>query len=156
VVLSPEELERLRRSGVKLDADGRFWHEGEAVTHPGVISAFWRWLDRNPDGRYVLRLDEERFVYVEVEGTPHVVRSLRWIGDRALGRLADDSEEELALESLRVVGDGVDESVRAYVRVKGGRFEAKISASAWGVLMERIVERDGRAWLDVAGGPYPL
>ena len=30
-----------------------------------LVAALWRWLDRNPDGRYVLRLDPARFVYLE-------------------------------------------------------------------------------------------
>ena len=53
--LSYAEIERLRQSGIRLDADGHFWHEGGEVTHHGLRAAFFRWLDRNPDGRWVLR-----------------------------------------------------------------------------------------------------
>ena len=60
--LSEDEVERLRRSGIRLDAEGHFHHEGQPFRHAGFIAALWRWLDRNPDGRYVLRLDERRFV----------------------------------------------------------------------------------------------
>ena len=45
--LTEAELERFRQSGVKLDADGRFWHEGEMIAHAGMIAAFWRWLARS-------------------------------------------------------------------------------------------------------------
>ena len=60
-------LEKIRRSGISLDREGRFIHEGAEVTHEGMKRALFRWLDRlpPPDGRYVLRLDERRFAYLE-------------------------------------------------------------------------------------------
>ena len=130
--LSDAEIEKLRQSGIRLDGEGRFWHEGAEVTHHGMRAAFWRWLDRNPDGRWVLRLDERRFVYLDVDDVPYVVRSARWDGDRAIVRLADDSEEELAYDTLELV-DGTP-----FCRVKGGRFAARISTLAWNTLAERI------------------
>jgi hypothetical protein len=135
--LSDAEIEKLRRSGIRLDAEGRFWHEGQEVTHHGLRAAFFRWLDRNPDGRWVLRLDEKRFVYLEVDDAPFVVRSLRWEGDRALAVLSDGSEEPLDLSSLRLQ-KGV-----AYATVKG-RFPGRLSSAAWATLGERLVEEGGR------------
>lgn len=142
--LSDAEIEKLRQSGIRLDGDGRFWHEGAEVTHHGLRAALWRWLDRNPDGRWVLRLDDKRFVWLDVEGdVPYVVRSARWEGDRALMRLADDSEEELAYETLELRGG------TPFCRVKGGRFAARISTLAWNTLAERI--EDGK----LRGVPIP-
>ena len=149
--LTEEQIERLRQSGIRLDAEGRFWHEGGEVTHHGLRAALWRWLDRNPDGRYVLRLDERRFVYLDVDDAPFVVRSLRWQEERALLRLSDDSEEELAYKTLRIGPSGA-----VYAQVKGGRFEARFATSAWGTLGQRIAERGGQAVLEAAGGPYAL
>jgi hypothetical protein len=148
--LSDAEIERLRQSGIRLDADGRFWHDGAEVTHAGLRAALYRWLDRNPDGRYVLRLDEHRFVYLDVEDAPFVIRSLRWEGDRARVRLADDSEEELDYASVRVAASGV-----AYARVKG-RFEGRFARAAWGGLQEHLVERDGATVLEAAGSTFTL
>jgi hypothetical protein len=149
--LSDEQIERLRQSGIRLDAEGRFWHEGAEVTHAGMRAAFYRWLDRNPppDDRWVLRLDDKRFVYLDVDDAPFVVRSLRWEGERAQARLSDDSEEVLDLRTLRLRPGG------RYVTVKG-RFEARLSTAAWNALAERIHERDGAAWLDAAGGPFKI
>ncbi|HXU03254.1 MAG TPA: hypothetical protein VN903_19945, partial [Polyangia bacterium] len=68
-------LEQIRRSGISIDREGRFIHEGAEVTHEGLRRALFRWLDRlpPPDGRYVLRLDERRFAYLEdVADTPLV------------------------------------------------------------------------------------
>jgi hypothetical protein len=132
VKLSDAEIEKLRQSGIRLDGEGRFWHEGAVVTHHGLVAALWRWLDRNPDGRWVLRLDEKRFVWLDVDDVPYVVRSARWEGERALIRLSDDSEEELAYETLHLRG------TQPYCSVKQGRFEARVSTLAWNTLAERI------------------
>src|SRR4051812_35797066 len=129
--LSDAEIERLRQSGIRLDREGRFWHEGTVVTHAGMRAAFFRWLDRNPDGRWVLRLDERRFVYLDVEDAPFVVTSLRFEGPRIFLHLVDDTEEELAYDSLRL------EDGTAYVTVKG-RFPARLSRAAWAALGERL------------------
>jgi hypothetical protein len=151
VQLTEEQIEKLRQSGIRLDAEGRFWHEGGEVTHHGLRAALWRWLDRNPDGRYVLRLDDKRFVYLDVDDAPFVVRSLRWEGEHARVRLSDDSEEELLYKTLRISSSGT-----VYAKCKEGRFDARFATAAWGALQERIVERDGKAELDAAGGPYVI
>src|SRR5215213_2279700 len=73
-------LEKIRRSGISIDREGRFIHEGAEVTHEGLKRALFRWLDRlpPPDGRYVLRLDDRRFAHLEdVADTPLVVRTAR-------------------------------------------------------------------------------
>ena len=143
--LSDAEIEKLRQSGIRLDGEGRFWHEGAEVTHHGLRAAFWRWLDRNPDGRWVLRLDDKRFVYLDVDDAPYVVRSARWDGERALMRLSDDSDEELDYATLHLRASG-----QPYCVVKQQRFDAKISTLAWNTLAERIDDRTlraaGRAW----------
>ncbi|MSP61534.1 MAG: DUF1285 domain-containing protein [Myxococcales bacterium] len=146
--LSDEEIERLRRSGIRLDAAGRFWHEGAEVTHAGLRAALWRWLERNPDGRFVLRLDADRFVYLDVEDAPHCVRSLRWEDDRPIALLADGSEENLVAATVHLRG-GVP-----YCEVKGGRFEARIAPAAFGTLAERLRDEGGATWLDARGGPF--
>src|SRR6476660_1486473 len=138
--LTDAEIEKLRRSGIRLDAEGRVWHEGAEVTHAGMRAAFFRWLDRNPDGRYVLRLDEKRFVYLDVDDAPFLVRSLRWDGDRAIAVLSDGSEEPLDLNSIHL-RDAI-----AYAKVKA-KFDARLSAAAWSTLAERISERDGGHYL---------
>jgi hypothetical protein len=150
VKLSDAEIEKLRQSGIRLDSDGRFWHEGAEVTHHGMRAAFWRWVDRNPDGRWVLRLDDKRFVYLDVDDAPFVVRSARWEGDRAMMRLSDDSDEELDYASLHLGHSAAGEaSGLPYCMVKG-RFPAKISTLAWNTLAERIddgtLRAAGRAW----------
>lgn len=147
--LTDEQIEKLRQSGLRLDAEGRFWHEGAEVTHAGMRAAFFRWLDRNPDGRWVLRLDPERFVYLDVDDAPFVVRSLRWDGERAVAHLSDGSEEPLDLATLRLRGG------TPYATVKG-RFDARLATAAWSALAPRLIEIDGRIHLDAGGQRHRL
>jgi hypothetical protein len=144
----PAWLERLRTSGIRIDRQGQFIHEGEVVRHEGMRRAFFRWLDRlpPPDGRYVLRLDAKRFAYLEVEDTPLVATSLRWQGDRALLGLSDGQEEPLDPATLTVDAAGV---LRAWVRE--GRLEARLATDAATVLAERITGTGPGASVSHAG-----
>jgi hypothetical protein len=147
-------LEKLRQSGIRVDREGRFIHEGAEVTHGGLKSALFRWLDRlpPPDGRYVLRLDERRFAYLDVDDTPLVVRAARVdLAGAVFLALSDGAEEPLDPSTLTVDDAGV---LRAWVR--GGRLEARLSSSAVAALADRLTESGGRPVLRVAGRSVPL
>jgi hypothetical protein len=143
-------IERLRQSGIRVDREGRFIHEGAEVTHEGLRRALFRWLDRlpPPDGRYILRLDERRFAYLDVDDTPLVARAARvdpggtiWLA------LSDGAEEVLDPKTLTVDPAGV---LRAWVRA--GRLEARLATSAVAALGDLLTERpDGRPALRAAG-----
>jgi hypothetical protein len=144
-------VERLRRSGIRIDREGQLWHEGQTIDHPGLRAALFRWLDRLPDGRTVFRLDQVRYAYVEVEDTPLVARALRLqdAGAEARLSLSDGSEEPLDPATLTVDGQGV---LRCLAR--GGRLEARLSNSAAAALAECFVpgsdpprlQLGGRSW----------
>ena len=140
-------IEKLRQSGIRVDREGRFVHEGAEVTHEGLRRALFRWLDRQEDGRYVLRLDERRFAYLDVEDTPLVARAARVdpTGTVQLA-LSDGAEEALDPETLTVDAAGV---LRAWVR--GGRLEARLASSAAAALADLLTELDGRPALRVGG-----
>ncbi|ACY17785.1 DUF1285 domain-containing protein [Haliangium ochraceum] len=132
--ITPEMIERFRQTGIRLDRQGRFWHEGGEIQHQGLRRALLRWLDRrDEDGRIILRLDDTRYAYIDVEDAPLLVLSVRWDGDRAWLRLNDDSEEELAYGSLSI---GEDDAV--YCRARGGRLSARLTTPAYYTLTERI------------------
>jgi hypothetical protein len=143
-------IERLRRSGIRVDREGRFIHEGAEVTHAGLRQALFRWLDRlpPPDDRYVLRLDERRFAYLDVDDTPLVARAARIDPAGAIWlALSDGAEETLDPKTLTVDGAGV---LRAWVR--GGRLEARLATSAVAALGELLTETPvGHPALRVAG-----
>jgi hypothetical protein len=146
-------LERFRRSGIRIDRQGQFWHEGATVQHQGLRRALFRWLDRlpPPDGRYVLRLDAQRFAYLEVEDTPLVATSLRWVGDQALLGLSDGSEEPLDPATVTLDQAGV-----LRCRARGGRLEARLGTAAASALAERIEAPGERPVLVLGGRRHPL
>jgi hypothetical protein len=148
-------LEKIRRSGISVDREGRFIHEGAEVTHEGLKRALFRWLDRlpPPDGRYVLRLDDKRFAYLDdVADTPLVARAARVDSDGNVRlALSDGNEEPLDPTTLTVDDAGV---LRAWVR--GGRLEARLASSAAAVLADAITEDAGRPLLRLAGRSYAI
>lgn len=145
-------LERLRQSGIRVDAEGHFVHEGDFVLHEGLRQALFRWLDRLPDGRYILRLDAQRFVYLDVDDTPLVVRALRFDGDaRVCLALSDGREEPLHPETLTLDGAGV-----LRCRVRDGRLEARLATSAATALAERITQTPAGAVLTLGSRAFPL
>jgi hypothetical protein len=161
---SPELLEKLRRSGIRIDREGELIHEGEPFRHEGLRRALFRWLDRLDDGRYVLRLDERRFAYLDVEDTPLVVRALRvddaggGVGGLGAGaeavvtlQLSDGAEERLEPRTLTVDDAGI---LRCWVR--GGRLEARLATSAAAAIADRITETPQGPALALGPGPPRL
>jgi hypothetical protein len=144
-------IERLRQSGIRLDREGRFWHEGAVVTHRGFQRALLRWLDRLDDGRPILRLDEKRYAYIDVEDADLLAVSARWDGDRAVLGLNDETAEELDPATLTV---GADNAL--YCRARGGRLTARITTPAYYVLAERIEETSTGFALRAAGRLHPI
>ena len=149
---TPEMIERLRQTGIRLDREGRFWHEGAVVTHRGFQRALLRWLDRLDDGRPILRLDERRYAYVDVDDAELLALSARWQGDRAFLTLNDESDEELDYASLEVDADNA-----LYCSARGGRLTARITTPAYYALAERIEETStGRFVLRAAGAEHAI
>jgi hypothetical protein len=145
-------IEKLRQSGIRVDREGRFIHEGAEVTHEGLKRALFRWLDRNDDGRYVLRLDERRFAYLDVDDTPLVARAARVdAGGRIFLALSDGAEEPLDPATLTVDDAG---TLRAWVR--GGRLEARLASSAVAALGDLILDGAAGPSLRVVGTIVPL
>lgn len=134
-----------RASGILIDRQGQFWHEHQQVTHEGFRRALFAWLDRlpHPDGRYILRIDEDRFVFIDVQDTPLVARSLRWEANVDKGALVmsltDGSDETLDVDTVTYDQEG---TLRAMV--KNGRLEARLSTAAMSTLAAYLHEsQDG-------------
>lgn len=154
VVLTPEQIERFRQIGLRLDRNGEFWHDGARVEHGRLRKALLRWLDVLDDGRDVVRLDDNRYAYVYVEDAHLIVRSLVWEGDRAWLQLNDDSGEELAYDSLCLGANGA-----TYVRVRNGKLRARLSTAAHLALATHLEAEDadnGPYHLRAAGTTYPI
>jgi hypothetical protein len=88
--VDPEMLEKLRRGfPLEMDASGRFYFEGDPLTHPRLVNFFRNSLDRSPDGDVLLRVGEQ-FVYLRVHDLPLRVRAVEADEQDAPVLLLDD------------------------------------------------------------------
>jgi len=94
----------------------------------------------------VLRLDDRRFAYVDVDDTPLVVRALRVDDDGVRLELSDGADEPLDPATLTIDGDGI---LRCQVR--GGRLEARLATSAAVALADHLCETPDGPALRVGG-----
>lgn len=139
-----------RESTLRLDARGRFSHDGEPVEPRALEEALHRWIARHPDdGRFILSNGYD-WCYFTVEATPYLVKGVL---DGAAPRLAldDGSIEHLDPVGLRVEADGA-----LVARVKGGGFDAKFTPSAQRELGPWLEEGAAGPCLAIAGTTYPL
>lgn len=156
---SPAEVERAaaaliedaRHIGLRLDRNGTFWHQGTEVRHGRLRLALLRWLDVSDDGRAIVRLDERRYAYVEVDDAALLVTRVEWRGDHAMLQTNDDRIEELRYHSLV---QGVDHAL--YCRVRVARLLARFTTGAYYRLVERIEEHDEGFFLRAAGGMFGI
>jgi hypothetical protein len=148
--LTEEMIEKMRAIGLRLDRTGTFWHEGTAVTHPRLRQALLRWLDVRDDGRDIVRLDDKRYAYVDVDDAHLRAVSARWDGPRCIVHWDDDTESELDYGSLRQAADHA-----LYVRARG-RLRGRIGGPAYHAVAERIAEVPGGFALDAAGRHWPI
>jgi hypothetical protein len=150
--LTPELLEKMRAIGLRLDKAGTLWHQGTAVSHPRLRQALLRWLDVLPDGRDIVRLDERRYAYVEVEDAHLRALSARWEGDRCTVVWDDEQEEELDYGSLCQAADHA-----FYARARGGSLRGRIAGPAYHAVTERVIETEaGTFALAAAGAQWPI
>jgi hypothetical protein len=129
---------RSRESTLRLDATGRFWHDGARVEHPGLSAAFHSWISRHPDdGRYILTNGYD-WTYFTVDDAPYFVRSIRIERDRIVLCLSDGTEEVWAPETTRI---GADSALYARVKsgARGGPYEAKFTPHAQASLEPALV-----------------
>jgi hypothetical protein len=103
-----EALELLRsRSGLSIDAEGRFLHRGEPITHARTLAVLHASLHRATDGRYEVEIGRER-AYVAVDDAPYAVRGVSLADGHAPAlHLSDGTIEPLAAETLSLGRDGV-------------------------------------------------
>ena len=135
---------RSRESTIRLDGEGRFWHDGRRVEHAGLFAALHSWIGRHPDdGRYILTNGYD-WTYFTVEDAPYVVRAIRIEPSRILLVLSDGAEEAWDPETTRIGSDGaLYASVKRAARQ--GPFEAKFSRHAQASLEPALVDAGGPA-----------
>ncbi len=138
---------RSRESTIRLDGEGRFFHDDALVEHPKLRDALHTWIARHPDdGRYILTNGYD-WTYFIVEDVPYFVRSIRAVESDprdAILVLSDGTEEPLDPSTVRA-----NERGELYLKVKaaakGGPFDAKMTRFAQGQLGPFLETRDGGA-----------
>lgn len=146
---------RSRESTLRLDGDGRFFHDGAIVEHAKLAEALHTWIARHPDdGRYILTNGYD-WTYFTVDDVPFFVRSVRIDDDDAVLVLSDGSEEPLIPSRLRLGSRGA-----LYLTVKhdakGGPFDAKLTQFAQTQLAPLLEEEDGAAVVETKRGRVRL
>jgi hypothetical protein len=146
---------RSRESTIRLDARGRFWHEGALVEHAGLAAALHSWVARHPDdGRYILTNGYD-WTYFTVDDAPYAVVALRVEPARVVLVLSDRSEEPWDPSTTRTGAGGA-----LYARVKqgapGGPFEARFTPFAQGSLEPVLVEDHGGACARIGSKLVPI
>jgi len=152
-MLDPRTLEILRqRSGLSIDLEGRLCHSGEPITHERTLEVLWKSLERQADGRYLVRVGRESG-YVAIADAPYGVRGATIGPDRVLLHLSDRTVEELDPTTLSVDREGV-----LHCLVKGGhraRFSRAAQVSV-GLALEEDPAAAGQYRLRLAGRAYPV
>jgi len=141
--VEPKRWHTREDSGIRLDREGRWWHDGERIDHPKIVEAFNQGVRPDESGRFKLFFGND-WCFIEVEDAAYQVLS---VSRDATLELSDRSNEKLDPQTLSVETEGVFRC-----RVKAGRAAARFSRSAQAQLGELIEEREGRLWL----GGVPL
>ncbi len=146
---------RSRESTIRLDPEGRFFHDEAPVEHPKLADAMHTWIARHPDdGRYILTNGYD-WTYFTVEDVPFFVRSVRDEGGEAMLVLSDGTEEPLDPATARL-GDGGAVYVKVKAGANGGPFEAKLTRFAQTQLGPFLGEDRGGAVLATKRGTVRL
>jgi hypothetical protein len=136
-VSAPPEAAGWTLPRLRIDRDGVWFHDDAEVTHEGILANLRANLHVDERGHY-LQVGPAR-VPVEVADTPFVVERVEIEGDGLTATLNDLTREPVALDTLRVDGQGVPRC-----RVKGGRFAARFARAATYQLLQHV---------DAAAGP---
>jgi uncharacterized protein len=136
----PKRWHTREDSGLVLDRELNWHHDGERITHPKIIEAFNQGLVPTEDGRFQLRIGND-WAYVTVEGAAYRVNAIDTDDTRVFLRLSDRTGEPLEASTLRLGEDGV-----LTTRVKGGRAEARFSRDAQFALGQLLVA-EGTGWV---------
>jgi hypothetical protein len=143
---------------MKIDKEGRWFYQGEEITHRKTYLLYCRSLTRDESGGIILRVGREECP-VEVEDVPFVVMTIEFVSagpgeEEALWiTLNDETREKLSPETLRIAPDHIP-----YCRVRNGLFEARFSRNAYQLLVPhiRLDKKKNLFFLSLNGKRYYL
>lgn len=153
--MSPIE-EGLAPCLIHIDKEGRWFHKGVEMVRREFVQAFYRQMELDDAGRYVIFWGGER-CYVDVADTAFVVKRTTYpreeSGKRAgfMVSLSDDTEEELIPDTLYLGEENV-----LYCRVKKGNFPARFNRAAYYQLAAHIEEEGEGFVLPINGKKFKI
>lgn len=138
------------RIDIRIDAEGRWFHEGGAIARPAMVRAFSRLLRREADGGYVLVTPAEKLA-ITVEDAPLLAVEARIEGEqdsRTIAfRLNTDAMLLCGADHPLVLRDGPAGRL-PYLRVTGSTerpVEARLTRSTFYQLAD-VADADGCVW----------
>jgi hypothetical protein len=156
--LTPEDLARLRRSsGLSIDAQGRWWHEGEPFLNERLIALFDRGLGWSAEEGDPLRGEAtltvgSQWCYVGCDRTPFLVRRLVERGEAEGGGLwaALNTGARAEVRAVWLEGEVL------FVSLAGAAPVARLSRHAQSQCAEWLVADGGDLALRVGGVVFPV
>ena len=139
-----------KKPGIFIDSRGRWFHDGVRITHRWTYLENNRNLDVDEEGRFFVEESGSR-VYVECEDTPFVVTMVTRTEDGFSVRLNDESREKLDFTTLTIAERNIP-----YIRVKNGKFEARLLRAAYYELMKHAGKDKEGFYLEFGEGRYYL
>lgn len=133
-----------------IDSRGRWFHDGVRITHRWTYLENNKNLDIDADGRLFVEEQGSR-VYVECEDTPFVVTMVARTEDGFSVRLNDESREKLDFTTLTIAEQNIP-----YIRVKNGKFEARLLSAAYYELMRHAGKDEEGFYLEFGGSRHYL
>ncbi len=145
------ELEQLREaSGLRLDAEGRWLHQGQPIEHARTLQKLHEGLHRAKGGRWATRLGRD-WGYVQVDDAAYFARALNVNGDTSITAELIDGRS-VPLDPARFAMGAND---ALYARLPDGE-TCKLTRAAQLSLAPYLREREGRFELQLGERRYPI
>ncbi|MFL6735906.1 MAG: DUF1285 domain-containing protein [Sphingomonas sp.] len=150
--------ERCGNSGIRIAADGTWFHEGQPILRPAMVRLFSTVLRREPDGRHVMVTPVE-MLDIEVERTPFRAVEMHSEGEGRNRCIAFrlDTDDMVILDSnhrLEIVDTDQGPSPRLLVR---HGLEAELGRAVYYELAEiALAEGDDPPGIWSSGTFFPL
>ena len=135
-------------SGMRIAADGTWYHDGSPIRREAMVRAFSGLLTRDENGAYWLVTPFQK-LSIEVEDACFIATDCRMVEDGIAFRLnTDDLVVAGPDHAIRAAGDA--EAPAVYVHVRRG-CEARLNRSTYEQLAEIALAR-GQDWTVMSGG----
>jgi hypothetical protein len=151
----PETVKKFLRKGytleeIRLDANGKWTHEGLDFENPKIIGLFSRNVGRTEGGTWILEVGQ--FTYpITVEDTGFFVERIQLDQSPPRLKISDETAEPLAPSTLAYEPEG-----HLYCTIKGGDFRARFKKPAYYALAENFLEDDDTIYVELDGQRYEL